>query len=509
MDIRKRLLLSGMGCFLCFGVMTVLNVLLLPFSSECHGYARFPLFFVFAVCFALFLILGRTVRQISDADIRKMLKIAKPAYIVCLLVLQIALGYALEYTPSGDNALLYNGAKMLADGVEIRSNAFYYEYYSHFSNQFGFLILLYGLRSMLLSLGITAFFLPQVIVQAMLYALAVHALTITATKLSGYKSEFLLLILLAACFPVYLAAGVLYTDTYSAPFIAFVLCFAIQAQQAESKKKQIIFAFLAGLCAMIGGPIKMTVFIMLMAVGIVWALTMKPARAALCIGLCALMALGSMSVAKQYVLSHDIVSETDYNQHNTPAIHWVMMSIPSSDNPYGTLSNDYGITWNMMKEGATKQEIMSSILSRMKDKIYTLRYPDRFFKAMMRKNGNAFGDGTFGMTEMLDDGPVRRNAISEIVLEDGRYYMAYKTICTGGYLAIFALALLSCLRDIREKDVKAAIPTIAMFGIMLFLMLWEARSRYFFGFVPVLLLLAARSLSKGACKREFHEQAKS
>lgn len=496
MDIRKRLLLSGMGCFLCFGVMTVLNVLLLPFSSECHGYARFPLILVFVISLALFLILGRTVRQMNDTDIRKILRIAKPVYIVCLFVLQLALGYALEYTPSGDNALLYNGAKMLADGVEIRSNAFYYEYYSHFSNQFGFLILLYGLRSLLLSLGITAFFLPQVIVQAILYTFAVHALTTTARKLAGCKTEFLLLTLLAACFPLYLAAGVLYTDTYSAPFIAFVLCFAVRAQQAESRKKQIVFSVLTGLCAMIGGPIKMTVFIMLMAVVIVWALTMKPARAVLCIAVCVLLAAGSMNAAKQYVLSHDIVSEADYNQYNTPAIHWVMMSIPSSDNPYGTLSNDYVITWNMMKGGATKQEVMASIFSRMKDKVYTLRYPDRFFKAMMRKNGNAFGDGTFGMTEMLDDGPVRRNILSEIVLEDGLFYMLYKTLCTGLYLAAFTLALLGCLRDICSMNTKAAIPTIAMFGIMLFLMLWEARSRYFFGFAPVLLLLAARNLSR-------------
>ena len=35
---------------------------------------------------------------------------------------------------------------------------------------------------------------------------------------------------------------------------------------------------------------------------------------------------------------------------------------------------------------------------------------------------------------------------------------------------------------------------VAFFGATLFLMLWEARSRYLFGFVPVLLLLAARGV---------------
>ena len=53
------------------------------------------------------------------------------------------------------------------------------------------------------------------------------------------------------------------------------------------------------------------------------------------------------------------------------------MSIPSGNNPYGGVSGDYAITWGMMEEGATHEEVMASIYSRMKDKIYTLRYPNR------------------------------------------------------------------------------------------------------------------------------------
>ena len=44
------------------------------------------------------------------------------------------------------------------------------------------------------------------------------------------------------------------------------------------------------------------------------------------------------------------------------------------------------------------------------------------------------------------------------------------------------------LKSTRFRDVLLY---IALFGVMLFLMLWEARGRYLFGFVAVLLLLAA------------------
>ena len=74
------------------------------------------------------------------------------------------------------------------------------------------------------------------------------------------------------------------------------------------------------------------------------------------------------------------------------------------------------------------------------------------------------------------------------------------TLCTGVWLAQLTLALLACIRDIRRSDPASGAETgslrymtlyVAFFGAALFLMFWEARGRYLFGFVTVLLLLAA------------------
>lgn len=88
------------------------------------------------------------------------------------------------------------------------------------------------------------------------------------------------------------------------------------------------------------------------------------------------------------------------------------------------------------------------------------------------------------MTEMLDDGPVRENAVSSFVLEGRAHYGAYGALTTGIWLAQLTLALAACVRDIRRRDVSGAMLYVAFFGATLFLMLWEARSRYLFGFVP-------------------------
>ena len=48
-----------------------------------------------------------------------------------------------------------------------------------------------------------------------------------------------------------------------------------------------------------------------------------------------------------------------------------------------------------------------------------------------------------------------------------------------------------------------AIPAVALFGILFFLLLWETRARYLFGFAPVIMLLAAA----GAVRDEGGQRA--
>ena len=311
-----------------------------------------------------------------------------------------------------------------------------------------------------------------------------------ARRLGGVRAELVLTVLLAAFLPLYLASAVLYTDTFSLPFVLFTLHFALKAADAPTPAGTIMQAALCGPCAFIGCQIKMTVAIVLIAAAIVWLLTLRPMRA-----LCAVLLSGAIVIfgtqGLHGIMTSRVLDPAMVAQHNTPTIHWVMMSIPTGDNPYGNQSRDYNITWTMMEEGASREAVMDSIYSRMKDKIYTLRYPNRLLLAMLRKNASSQGDGTFGMTEMLDDGPVRENALSQIVLEGRPLYGAYSAVCSGVWYAALVLAALGILSDMRRRDLRLAIPAIALLGMLLFLLLWEARSRYMFSFTPVVLLLAA------------------
>lgn len=494
MNRREKLLRAGMGLALFALAGTALNAAALPFARECYGYSAAISLTAFVLAAALFCFAGLFLQQKGLEPLERAAKIARPALVIALFALHLLLGYLMEYTPSGDNHMLYDGPQTLARLGDFGGDD-YGLYLARFSNQWGFFLILTGFFRLLFALGVENTFYPLVIVQALLYAAANWQLLSIARKLRGVRAELMTALALALCLPAYLAAGVLYTDTFSLPFVVFTLRFALMLPEQKTTGGALRCALLCGLTAFIGCQIKMTVAIVLIAAVIVWLLTVRPARAVPAAILSFALVLGGTQAVHGYMTSRVLDPET-VAQNNTPTIHWVMMSIPTADNPYGGFSGDYGVTWGMQEAGATREEVMDSIYSRMKDRIYTLRYPNRLITALLRKNACALGDGTFGMTEMLDDGPVRENAVSAFVLEGRPYYALYQAVCSGIWYANLLLAACGVWLDLHRRDMRAAIPSIAMLGMLLFLLLWEARGRYIFSFVPVTLLLCAGCASR-------------
>lgn len=489
--MREKLLKTGMGCFVFASGVGVANTLLLPYARAHFGYPVWGTWAAYAAALLLFCLAGRAVSVLEDEKAARLARVIAPTFIVCLFAAHLLMGYLLEYTPAGDNFMLYNGSQMLAADGNFDRYTDFYLYLSRYSNQWGFMLMLTGFYKLLFTLGVTQTFFPLALTQAVLYIFGVRAILRIAERLFGAKGRLMTMLMLACCLPLWLAAAVLYTDTFSLPFIAMALDLALRVKDAANPRARFALSARCSLVVLIGCQIKMTALIALIAAAIVWLLTMKPRQSVVCILLSAALVGGGTAVVQRY-MKYEVLDPAMVEQHHTPTIHWIMMSIPTGDNPYGGATGDYGITWGMMEDGASRTDIMDSIYARMKDRIYALRYPNRLAEAALRKNSAFIGDGTFGMTEMLDDGPVRENAVSSFVLEGRAHYGAYGALTTGIWLAQLTLALAACVRDIRRRDVSGAMLYVAFFGATLFLMLWEARSRYLFGFVPVLLLLAAR-----------------
>lgn len=130
------------------------------------------------------------------------------------------------------------------------------------------------------------------------------------------------------------------------------------------------------------------------------------------------------------------------------------------------------------------------------DEIRT-RIKDRGFNGMVEllttKGDICFGDGTYGLSDCLGGTAVRETWLHKLLLRDGEYYNIYQHICAGVLLALYVLMIVSALREVFRPDsqtLRFLVPRLAVFGLLIFLICWEARWRYFSSFIPLIFVSA-------------------
>ena len=491
-SLRERLLRTGQCLAVLSMLLTACNCLFLPFARSCY-HVRLP---VELAGLFLSLLAGVLFLTFTRGHEARLFSLAAPLWLSLFFVVSVLIGYAMEYTPAGDNFMLYNGSELFAAEGSFESNPGFGLYLARFPNQWGCFWLMTFVRMILNRLGVTQVFMPLVILQAALHTVGYGLLLRSVRKVYGIPTAFRLLLCLALFPPIYLASGNLYTDTLSLPFSLMAFALAVQSlSQAKSGECFTHTALLCGLASAFGAQIKMTVLIILIA-AVLYGLLLFPLKKAVLFVLLTTLPVVLLTGWLHALTLRSAVDPEVYRQQKTPFLHWIVMSIPTGDNPHGSYRwADYDETWRLTDGGASRAELTRSLLTRMKDKIYTLRYPNRLFTALARKNASIAGDGTFGMTEMLDDRPKRRNALSDWVLSDGPYYSFFLSFVTGIWLFHLACATVHGLIACRQRQTKDALALIGFLGALLFLMSWETHSRYLFCFMPLCLFLSSRLFS--------------
>ena len=126
-----------------------------------------------------------------------------------------------------------------------------------------------------------------------------------------------------------------------------------------------------------------------------------------------------------------------------------------------------------------------------------IRIKDRGFHGMVSlfttKSEICFGDGTYGLSDCLGGIRDHDSKLHAWILSEGRHYSVYKHVCTGVLLALYVLVIVSGLQEVLctgSDSFQYLAPRLAVFGLLLFLMCWEARWRYFSSFIPMIFVSA-------------------
>lgn len=420
-----------------------------------------------------------------------------------MLVVQITAGYYMEITPQWDFGSVFNAAVEWAESGDFTDQ----EYFYYFNNNLGELGALTLIFKLVRLFGIHQYNTAAMVVNAVLNVLMMLCVYLICKRLVSVRSGFFALFIFMVSIPSYLGASVFYTDVFSMLYPALVFWLYLKLRDAADNKHRIFYGIAMALAAWAGSEIKFTVMIMVVAIVVELLLRLDWKK------LCFVLAC----VAAVFVLCNGIYNADIYNNHldketakqmNTPLLHWVMMSM-QGDGSYN--GEDYEFT-----RGFTDtEERDTAIKERIRERMRGLGVSG-MLKLAETKAEKCFSDGTYDHAAFFYHGLARQCFLDQYVCSDGAKFESYKKLCTGIFFGFFVLMILGGgirvfeliqggTAQVSEKALSGVIPQLSVFGLMLFLMMWETNARYIVNFIPMIYVSAA--LGMDALSGRFFRKA--
>ncbi len=458
-------------------------VLVKMFANSYYAYSPLFLGAGVAAALALMLLFWRFIQR-HEAFFKKRFRLITAVFVLFMLALQLALSLPLRYAPAFDIGALYGGA---IEWAETGSFASYYEYFAMFHNNFGGLLLFRLWFGAARAFGASDYFFAACLLNSLLCAATVLLTASCAGRLFGIRGRIMALFLFFISLPFYFIAPAFYTDALTMVFPPLILRLWLYARDRKDILQKLACFVLMGIALALGYGIKATVLIMLIAVVIEgmlydsWKAWLPLAAIAAALTVCISLAVSGM------VCAH--IGKAEANKKQVPLTHWIMMGL---DGWGGYNGEDYKFTKSLEDPSERAEAIEKRIAERVKNLGAT-----GFFELFDSKLDLVWNDGTYGLSDCLGCPHDSDNFLHEFLAKrDSAPREVYKHICTAVLAAMYLLLLFSCVSDIfsNGQSVQLLAPRLALLGVFLFFLVWEARWRYFSSYVPIVMLCAVTGL---------------
>lgn len=411
-----------------------------------------------------------------------------PALQCLSIVLMLYLAFTLEVSYSWDWGQLSRTAYECAQGNDISL----IEYYARYPNNRFWLAVLTTLFKAVnrFSGGASLELCKHVsmvfsVLLTQLTALVVYK---TAQKLwSPGKALFIGCITLAFL-PFYLYAQFAYTDAPAMLLIACTIyCYVQYKRSNDCKIAPYIFAAFIGILTALLYQIKIMGLIVPIAILIDAALNIgswKKAKTALIALVVVAIPLASTIGITNLINNRMVpISEELSETYEFPFTHWVMMGLGKSG---GYDQNDVDFT----KSFDTYDAKSDATIAKIKDRIADRGILGTAKHLLITKTARTWGNDNLAGSDYTNRGTLKTDTLAYEVLTLGGHKQFIREIYTGIYhifmIVGILLAAISALR--KKKEDPLLFVRIAVFGVILFMMLWECNSRYLLIVSPLLLL---------------------
>ena len=404
--------------------------------------------------------------------------------ILAVMIANIAHGAAMRYEPSFDLGAIYNGAiGWVEQGSFMAAKEHFGEdYFYYFPNNLGGMALLLLPFRITALLGIRDYYMVAVVFATLLEGVTLLLVLLIGRRLFGEARSLLVLVFMLLFPPVYFMGAAFYTDTLSMPFPVLAFYLYLRFRDCRTGREKWLCAALIAVTVAIGMQVKFTVVITLIAI-ILYQLLNAEKTAEDLLQLCGMsgVVIACVTLAFNGIIYTGHLDHYRAKALNTPYLHWVMMGLKDEGryNP-----NDYEFTRSFENTDARNEALRKEIFNRIEANGVNGMLDLWNIKAVID-----FGDGTLAQSDFFDDNPQNDTALHDLVLYDGQRFQIYRYISSGVYFLFVLLSAFGALRGIRAPSVKAILP-IALWGLVLFLMLWEATGRYASNYAPMFALAA-------------------
>ena len=421
-----------------------------------------------------------------------------------MLTVQLVWAFNLQMTPITDIKNLGRYARQIvADNsfacVDSPLNSYYIVRYQNNVPILLLYTLVYKIRNMLTG-GFSH--VPLIVLNTLSINGAVLMTVLTSRRLFGERKALFTLALCALFMPYYTYTPYFYTDSFSIPFVAGTIYTLVIAAQSKSRTKKIVFLLLSGTVCFIGFKLKASVIILLPALLIYLVLSVgikRAAKAAAVWLLSFIVLLGSFNFALN---ASGIISKESSDRYQFPAEHWIMMGLKD----YGAFNYPDS---DFSKSFKTKAERREGNIEEIQKRISEKGVPGMAVH-LGQKAVWTYMDGTYYIANYLEHHE-KDSPLHELVLYDGSLRFPFFVYSFGYQMFLMAMISLSALYAARKKIAGATtLLRIALFGMVLFFLIWETNARYPFNFTPIYMLLATEG-AFGLCEKRSilsHKRAK-
>mgnify|MGYP000681779166 CR=1 FL=1 len=415
---------------------------------------------------------------------------------IIIIILQGIIGYYLFEKPGWDWKIVFENALEYARGNHDKVSWWYFQ-------QFPNNVFLFVMQVICFKLLYICHIIPQtylatlgasVVINIVAIDIAMILTWLTVRNLFGKQAGIFSIIMMIICNSFFTFIPILYTDTLALFIpIGMLYVYSCYLKKKELTWQQGIWYYvLFGILLFLGVKIKFTCVIMMIAIfmdlyfrKISWQQLGQMFGSIVCTFIiCTLVFTGFQNI---YFKELKGVSNTT---NKVPYTHWIMMGLQekkshiSGTNFVGAYhAPDYVLTFETPADKRVQKNV-DEIIKRLK-KHGVIGYPKFLYDKLQFtwNDGNYYGSALIGQNSVH-----KNNFIREIYNSDGKYNDILIIVQTGFNVYLYSMFIIICVYFMKDKKNESFVTILAIFGLLLFLLIWEATPKYLVHYIPIFIV---------------------